>query len=213
MGILGTNGSANYALTFRSLQIIMKLIINLYWKDIQPLLLRYTTDESGKTAVQAEIYTKDDHGIGKEKIDPDAYMITRQPPPAWTLRPTSSAGPSATSFAGPRTQGLRYRHQRHPPAAQADLLPAAASSAEALPLGPRLLPRDEIHRGGHLPLRGRGGRQYLWDPGRRRSSVGTSASTPSTTAPGTSTSSTMWGASKDIQKAPASERHPNGSYL
>jgi poly(A) polymerase len=77
-GNLGTNRSANYALTFRSLQIIMKLIIILFWKDIQPLLLRYTTDESGKTAVQAEIYTKDDHGIGKEKIDPDAYMITRR---------------------------------------------------------------------------------------------------------------------------------------
>jgi hypothetical protein len=74
----GDDEGGNYALTFRSLQIIMKLIINLYWKDIQPLLLRYTTDESGKTAVQAEIYTKDDHGIGKEKIDPDAYMITRR---------------------------------------------------------------------------------------------------------------------------------------
>jgi len=66
------------SLTLKAIQPIIRVSILIYGKELNPLLLRYARTETGKTVVQAEIYTRDDHGITRDVIDPDAYMITRR---------------------------------------------------------------------------------------------------------------------------------------
>ncbi|MBR1614196.1 MAG: polynucleotide adenylyltransferase PcnB, partial [Treponema sp.] len=39
------------------------------------MLYRYSTDKKGKPVRKAKIYTKEEHEIPKDKIDPDAYRI------------------------------------------------------------------------------------------------------------------------------------------
>lgn len=42
------------------------------------MLVRYTKSADGKPVKQAEVYTKEEHGLKLEKIDPDALFITRK---------------------------------------------------------------------------------------------------------------------------------------
>lgn len=42
------------------------------------MLVRYTKSADGKPVKQAEVYTKEDHGLKLEMIDPDALFITRK---------------------------------------------------------------------------------------------------------------------------------------
>ncbi|NNM53208.1 MAG: polynucleotide adenylyltransferase PcnB [Spirochaetales bacterium] len=42
------------------------------------MLVRYTKSQDGKPVKQAEVYTKEEHGLTLDQIDPDALFITRK---------------------------------------------------------------------------------------------------------------------------------------
>ena len=42
------------------------------------MLFRYSADEKGRPVKKAIIYTKDEHAISPQKIDPDALFIVKQ---------------------------------------------------------------------------------------------------------------------------------------
>ena len=42
------------------------------------MLIRYSADDKGRPIKKALIYTKDEHGITQDKIDPDALFILKQ---------------------------------------------------------------------------------------------------------------------------------------
>ncbi len=60
------------------------------------MLVRYSKSADGKPVKQAEVYTKEEHGLKLEQIDPDALFITRKLRSAGT-KPTLWAARSAIS--------------------------------------------------------------------------------------------------------------------